>query len=144
MRYHVGGYEVEFPHAAYGVQLAFMSHVLRALDRRANALLEAPTGCGKTLSLLCAVLAWQRRWREEAEEAALGEEAEEGGGGGGEAFADEAVAGGDETGEAHDAPQDGPPARRGPCPKVYYGSRTHSQIAQVHPPPSPPASPLTP
>lgn len=46
---------------AYGVQLGFMSKVLQALGSQENALLEAPTGSGKTLSLLCAALSWQRK-----------------------------------------------------------------------------------
>ena len=50
---------VEFPHEAYPCQLTFMKHVLEALSRRQNALLESPTGTGKTLSLLCAAFAWR-------------------------------------------------------------------------------------
>ena len=57
----ISGYEVEFPHQPYGVQLSFMSRVLQTLEHRQNALLEAPTGSGKTLSLLCSALSWQRR-----------------------------------------------------------------------------------
>lgn len=56
---YIDGIPVEFPHAAYPCQLTFMEHVLRALKNRENALLESPTGTGKTLSLLCAALAWR-------------------------------------------------------------------------------------
>lgn len=61
MIYKIAGHDVEFPHQAYGVQLSFMDKVLRTLENEGNALLEAPTGSGKTLSLLCSALAWQRR-----------------------------------------------------------------------------------
>ena len=65
MEYTVAGHTVRFPHNAYGVQLSFMSKVLQTLQASKNALLEAPTGSGKTLSLLCSALAWHEKLREE-------------------------------------------------------------------------------
>ena len=44
MQYDITGHKVEFPHRAYGVQLAFISKVIKTLDSKENALLEAPTG----------------------------------------------------------------------------------------------------
>lgn len=41
-----------------------MTKVVRALKNCENALLESPTGTGKTLSLLCSSLAWLRAHRE--------------------------------------------------------------------------------
>ena len=55
----IAGHTVEMPHKPYGVQLSFCSKMLQALTSQSNALLEAPTGSGKTLSLLCSALAWQ-------------------------------------------------------------------------------------
>lgn len=63
--FSIRGHEVHFPHQPYGVQLSFMEKMLRTLNEGANALLEAPTGCGKTLSLLCAALAWQEQRKKE-------------------------------------------------------------------------------
>jgi fanconi anemia group J protein len=65
--YHVGGLPVEFPYAPYGTQLVFMGRVIATLDRarrqgQSHALLESPTGTGKSLSLLCSALAWQRSY----------------------------------------------------------------------------------
>ncbi len=63
--FSIRGHEVHFPHQPYGVQFSFMEKMLRTLNEGANALLEAPTGCGKTLSLLCAALAWQEQRKKE-------------------------------------------------------------------------------
>nr|CAB3457805.1 unnamed protein product [Digitaria exilis] len=65
--YQVGGVPVEFPYKPYGTQLAFMGRVISTLDRarrqgQSHALLESPTGTGKSLSLLCSALAWQRHY----------------------------------------------------------------------------------
>ncbi len=42
--YKIGGCDVCFPHAAYGTQLSFMGKLISALEKKHNALLEAPTG----------------------------------------------------------------------------------------------------
>jgi regulator of telomere elongation helicase 1 len=51
---------VDFPYEAYSSQLLYMEKVIQCLQEGSNGLLESPTGTGKTLSLLCAALAWRR------------------------------------------------------------------------------------
>ena len=53
------GVNVTFPFEPYECQKNFMSKVIEGLQTKSNCLLESPTGTGKTLSLLCATLAWQ-------------------------------------------------------------------------------------
>lgn len=49
--------EVYFPYNAYGVQRHYVSSAVKAVLNGENALLESPTGTGKTLCLLTATLA---------------------------------------------------------------------------------------
>ena len=51
-------YQIKFPFEPYKIQKEYMARVLRAWWKSENALLESPTGTGKTLSLLCSSLAW--------------------------------------------------------------------------------------
>ncbi|XP_076333405.1 Fanconi anemia group J protein homolog isoform X2 [Tachypleus tridentatus] len=62
--YPIQGVHVHFPGKPYSSQFAMMSKILCGLDRKQNCLLESPTGSGKSLALLCACLAWQRREEE--------------------------------------------------------------------------------
>jgi len=172
----IAGYQVSFPYKPYGTQLGFMNQFLRAVDQQGNALLEAPTGSGKTACLLASALAWQKRHIEAAAavktrnvtrmvaRARQGRSAAGAAAGG--ACGDAAAAvteggedeqqpttspkgggGGDGTDPLATPSSDAAPGGRSEevdepggtdedeevpkVPKIYYATRTHSQIAQV-------------
>jgi primosomal protein N' len=58
------GTEVYFPKKPYDIQVAYMSKVIESLDKGQNALLQSPTGTGKTLCLLCSSIAWMKKERD--------------------------------------------------------------------------------
>ncbi|MCH94051.1 regulator of telomere elongation helicase 1-like, partial [Trifolium medium] len=58
--YKIRGIDVDFPYEAYDSQLVYMDKVMQSLQEKRNALLESPTGTGKTLCLLCATLAFRK------------------------------------------------------------------------------------
>ena len=109
--YTLRGIEVQFPFEAYECQLEYMEKVLESLQGGGNALLESPTGTGKTMCLLCATLAWQDSIRQAHKKLRA-----EGHGG--------ALAGTAATGAAA-GQQLVEPAT------IVYTSRTHSQLKKV-------------
>lgn len=54
----IRGIPVKFPFTPYDIQTKYMEKVIDCLENGQNGILESPTGTGKTLSLLCASLAW--------------------------------------------------------------------------------------
>ena len=60
----LGGYELYFPYTPYDVQSDYMHKVLMAVKDGENALLESPTGTGKTLCLLTAAIAALKQERD--------------------------------------------------------------------------------
>ncbi|KAL9306814.1 putative hydrolase [Arabidopsis thaliana] len=138
--YQIGGLQVEFPYQPYGTQLAFMSRVISTLDRaqrdgHCHALLESPTGTGKSLSLLCSVLAWQQNYKSRLLKGNLSHSKAVP-----EAATDPLNHGGGFIPETQ--PSDTPAStnvekaetatkKRTKIPTIYYASRTHSQITQV-------------
>jgi regulator of telomere elongation helicase 1 len=60
--YITRGINIQFPFDAYKCQEVLMDKVVSTLQSGANALLESPTGTGKTLCLLCATLAWREAY----------------------------------------------------------------------------------
>lgn len=55
----INGLDIDFPYPPYPAQIRYISSVITALRNKQNALLESPTGTGKTLCLLLATLAWR-------------------------------------------------------------------------------------
>ncbi|MCD7457171.1 hypothetical protein HAX54_034377 [Datura stramonium] len=47
-----------FPYEPYSIQLDFMSALYQSLNKGGVAMLESPTGTGKTLSIICSALQW--------------------------------------------------------------------------------------
>ncbi|PON34292.1 RAD3/XPD family [Parasponia andersonii] len=137
--YHIGGLPVEFPYKPYGTQLAFMGRVISTLDRaqrdgHCHALLESPTGTGKSLSLLCSTLAWQQSCKLKIQDQSKPDP---------QAMADPLAHGGgfvpdDEPSSTVESEDSGAAQTRvknknkkKKAPTIFYTSRTHSQISQV-------------
>lgn len=121
--YNLAGVSVDFPFEAYNVQLVYMEKVVLALEHGDNALLESPTGTGKTLSLLCAALGW--RAAQVARQRAGDLQPPRGGQPGGDDWASSLarMATSTRTGAASEP--------TGRLPRIIYASRTHSQLQQV-------------
>ena len=54
------GLDIIFPFEPYNAQKKYMDVIINALCDKQNALLESPTGTGKTFSLLCSTLSWSQ------------------------------------------------------------------------------------
>lgn len=104
----VRGVKVKFPFEPYGVQMAYMSKLLAAVEEKGKfALLESPTGTGKTLAILSALLGWQETQKQRLSHA--------------QTRVNSGV-----------NPLDMKTANSEPRPPVIiYASRTHSQLSQV-------------
>ncbi|PIN05265.1 RNA polymerase II transcription initiation [Handroanthus impetiginosus] len=139
---HIGGIPVEFPYQPYGTQLAFMNRVISTLDRaqrdrHCHALLESPTGTGKSLSLLCSALAWQQNQKLKNISANLTHSSSKANP---EAVTDPINHGGGFIPETQPSGNvvTPPPATTNAkkekpklAPTIFYASRTHAQISQV-------------
>ena len=108
----INGVQVDFPFEPYDCQIDYMKHVITSLQNKTNAILESPTGTGKTLCLLCSVLSWRMTLTAQHQLQGFAK--------GSDVFGlNEAV------GSAADTE-----AGTG-VPKIIYASRTHTQISQV-------------
>ncbi|CAI2382215.1 unnamed protein product [Moneuplotes crassus] len=65
MSFEIGGIKVKFPFEPYGIQKNYMQRLIKAVETKKNAMLESPTGTGKTLSSICSALAYQKNLNEE-------------------------------------------------------------------------------
>ncbi|VDO44595.1 unnamed protein product [Haemonchus placei] len=100
----VRGVQVMFPFPPYECQLAYMEKVIEAIDMKFDAALESPTGTGKTLSLLCSTLGWLQKQKMMFQMS----------------FED-----------ATRIASGSAPTLSSFLPRIYYCSRTHSQLSQV-------------
>ncbi|XP_059047807.1 regulator of telomere elongation helicase 1 homolog [Achroia grisella] len=116
----ISGIPVNFPFDPYDVQKAYMEKVIESLQNNTNALLESPTGTGKTLSLLCSSLAWLLVKKAQLQmNAQVGNFSEHSGFSG--SLKDNLKSG---AGKGKDNVSWG-------MPKIIYSSRTHSQLTQA-------------
>ena len=108
---------VNFPYEPYGIQRDFVKKLVQTLESGGNALLESPTGTGKTACLLCGTLSWQKQYSENLDASEVHQI--QNGNGSKRQKTDIA-----------NSRQDSGKSSSG-APKVFYSSRTHSQLSQA-------------
>ena len=106
----LNGIPVHFPFKPYQLQEDYMLKVINALDNSENALIESPTGTGKSLCLLCSSLAWQkhRKGKTAASKVSISENSSL-----------------TQENKGNEAPV------KSQKNVIIYASRTHSQLSQV-------------
>lgn len=119
----IKGIPVHFPFKPYDCQKDYMTKVIDALQNSQNALLESPTGTGKTLCLLCASLAWQKEQRQTISNSNADNDNILLNNGG--------VRSGNDISNALSQLSQNKKSGRLRPPTILYASRTHSQISQV-------------
>ena len=63
---NIGGINIYFPYEPYQLQKTYMKKVISTLNKQGSiSALESPTGTGKTLCLLCAILGWLEQTKKE-------------------------------------------------------------------------------
>ncbi|CAI2384495.1 unnamed protein product [Moneuplotes crassus] len=105
MKIKIGEVDVEFPYEPYNIQKKYMEKLIEAIITKKNAMLESPTGTGKTLSSICAAMAWLKK---EKENRKVPED-------------EEHFFYGHRPGDVVNMDK----------PRVYFCSRTHTQLSQV-------------
>ncbi|CAG8485472.1 5906_t:CDS:10 [Ambispora gerdemannii] len=120
--YNIKGLKVLFPYDAYSCQRTLMEKLITSLQSNTNALLESPTGTGKTLCLLCATLAWREAYMARRQFEYHARENKES-----DKFNKELLS--NLNAAVSTLPNSENYSR--PPPIIYYASRTHSQLSQA-------------
>ncbi|KAI5172108.1 regulator of telomere elongation helicase 1 [Nematocida sp. LUAm3] len=60
----INEYDIEIPYEPYGAQMECMENMLKCFGNKESGMVESPTGTGKTLSILCATIAWMKKNKE--------------------------------------------------------------------------------
>jgi len=121
VQFELEGVLVDFPFEPYPLQKEYMRRVILALKNNDNALLESPTGTGKTLCLLCGCLAWKRYLKQNTVAPLL------------EGISEVAIHSSRGPGNSVAAARNGT-ATAGKVTassRIIYAARTHSQLSQV-------------
>ncbi|KAK2579739.1 hypothetical protein KPH14_011080 [Odynerus spinipes] len=147
----IAGTKVKLPVKPYPCQTAVINMLIQGCAKEQNCLLESPTGSGKTLALLCGALAWQDSYSEQIKKKQwkMAEDYFNCHGDGSCSVPDGATGcctidptsfdafkvpeyssnvDADDFDDMDDKVTEG---KRLQVPKIYYGTRTHKQLAQV-------------
>ena len=121
----IEGVPVSFPYDLYDCQLEYLKVLIKSLQQGKNALLESPTGTGKTLCMLCGVLGWREALIAKLQLQRLTNSSS--------SSSSSSTTGhlSDSLGYAVGSKSSQDSSLILDIPKIFYASRTHSQLNQV-------------